>query len=357
MRKVTYLSFFIFFLSCKIDKAKSINVKFENLKDNTKILLATFENNPRKIDSTFAYKEKFELYFKNAEEGLYIIKIMGENNYYQDFWYNGNDLTLIGDFDNQSSIKFIQSPENDFLIDYRNLPSKFDNETEKAFEKYKEGVKLDYEIEIIMNKIRKEQINLLFGKPNFIFSLNEIIRLKNYINTDRLKDFYNSLNDKFKNTKQGQTILDYINSKKIEINKPYIDIEASDLSGNKHRLSDFKGKIILLDFMASWCSPCHKQNEEEFLPLYKKYNDLVIISYSADEDYKMWEKSVSKSSFRWLNISNLNGLRDPIFYKYGVHGLPHSFLIDKKGILIKEFKGYNKDKIIEREIKKILKKD
>ena len=201
-------------------------------------------------------------------------------------------------------------------------------------------------------------LNIKLKLINNLFSVKEIIKHKNKISKSKLKSFYESLDYDIKNTTNGKLIKNYLSSNQITVGKKYIDFEAIDLNGKKIKLSNYEGKIILLDFWAYWCTICHVQNEQEFSYLNNKYkNDLVIISYSLDEEYDIWKKSTKKDSYKWTNLSNLMGMKDPLAFMYKVKNLPHSFLINQKGIVLKEFIGYKKDSIIEKELKKLIYKN
>ncbi len=362
MKKYFYfLSIFFFFFCAKKELVslndKTIKGNLKSLKDSTKIILATFDNASKKIDSTFTKNGKFELSLKNNKKGLYIIKIDETDPFYFDFWFASKNLVITGDYNEKESIRINDSPDNDFLIKYRNILGKYDDRVKEVYEKISDEKNIEQEIEKIMQLIREDQINLLFEKPNFLFCMDELIRLKKYIPKKRIASFYNALEQESRNTEQGKIILSYLKSDRIKIGAKFIDFKAKDLKNKIVKLSDFQGKIILLDFMANWCVVCHVQNKEEFTYLHKKYKDeLVIVTYSVDDDIDIWKESVKKDTYKWINISNLKGLKDPVAYQYGVHALPHSFLIDKEGVIRKEFIGYKKDDGIEKEIIKILSK-
>jgi peroxiredoxin len=364
MKKITFLLLTIIIISCSINNKESkiskysLSGEIKNLKDSTFIILKTFNSNPRAIDSTYLQNNRFILNFNNSKKGLYLLKLKDSKDsmlLYFDFLFENKDLQIKGDFNKKETVKINNSPINDFLRNYRNIPLKYNSQLENIFKTIKDQEKIQFYFEKFKDSIENDQINILFTKPNNLFSINEILRLKHKISKNKMFDFYTKLNKELKISPNGKLIKEYLSSNQITTGKKFIDFKAKDLSGKNVNLSNFKGKIILLDFWAYWCTWCHVQNKEEFSGLNKKYkNDLVIISYSLDEEEDMWEKSVKKDSYKWVNLSNLKGMKDPIAYKYKVNNLPHSFLIDKEGIIIREFIGYSKDSLIETEIKKLI---
>jgi peroxiredoxin len=368
MKKITILLILsIFFNSCKETKNRSklnqyhIKGELKNLSDSTLIILRGFKNNSITIDSTYASFNKFSLKINKNDEDLFVIDFKNLNDsivHSFDFWFENKDTYLSGDFNDKQTLNIEESKTNDLLREYRNILTYYDKLIMKAIENETNPKKIDEIFLTFVDSLENDQINLVLANPNNLFSVKEILRNKTKISKSKLKEFYNNLNENIKNSTKGKLIKKYLFSNQITIGEKYIDFEAIDLNGKKAKLSDYEGKIILLDFWAYWCTWCHVQNEKEFSYLNEKYKkDLVIISYSLDEKHEVWKKSTKKDSYKWTNISNLKGKNDPVTYMYKVKNLPHSFLINPKGIVINEFIGYEKDSLIEKEIKKILKKD
>lgn len=364
LKKIISIITILIFISCNLDNKNnkdenySLSSVINNLEDSTLVVLKTFSNNSKKIDSALVVNGRFNLKFFNQNEGLYLITIKDSKPYSFDFWYDKKNLQLDGDYNKKESIKIKNSPTNDFLRKYRNIPQKYNSQIENALKNVTDPEKSDEIFQKFVDSIEMDQINMLFTNPNNLFSLNEIVRLNTKISKNRLNSFYNSLNNEMKKKPDVKILESYINSNQISIGEKFIDFEAIDLNRKKTKLSDYEGKIILLDFWAYWCTWCHVQNEKEFSYLNEKYNkDLVIISYSLDEEYDIWKNSTKKDSYKWTNLSNLMGMKDPVAFMYKVKNLPHSFLINQKGIVLKEFIGYKKDSIIEKELKKLIYKN
>lgn len=355
---ILILSINLLFISCKENKKALISGEIKNLPDSSYININAFYFKPKKVDSVFMQKDNFLVDFKNNKEGLYYMEIKNIKDstlYFLEFWYEKKELKIIGDFNNKDDIKFTNSTINDFLRAYRSIPEKYMTNIENTFKKIKDPKKGEILYEKFMDSIQNDQIDFLLVKPKNQFSIDEILILKHKISKNKLTTFFNELDEELKISSGGKLIAEYLSSRQIKIGEKFIDFTAKDLAGNNIKLSDFKGKIILLDFWANWCTWCHVQNKEEFTYLNEKYKkDLVIVSYALDEEKQVWENSVKKDSYRWINLSNLKGLNDPVTYNYNVSLLPHSFLINKEGIITKQFIGYKKDSLIEKELKKLL---
>ena len=168
------------------------------------------------------------------------------------------------------------------------------------------------------------------------------------------------------------------NNKKVELDsldnyktKPIIEIGSldnyktaplfslPDQYGNMIHLDDFKGKFLLIDFWASWCPPCRKENPN-LVKLYKKYNPkgLAFLSISLDglnndeNGKKKWVNAIIEDQLNWINVSELKGWNSEIVNLYNITNIPHTVLIDKKGNIIAE-KVFGKK--LEHEIEKMMK--
>ncbi|MEX2590339.1 MAG: TlpA disulfide reductase family protein [Chitinophagales bacterium] len=119
-------------------------------------------------------------------------------------------------------------------------------------------------------------------------------------------------------------------------------INLPDTSGKEITLEQLKGKIVLIDFWASWCKPCRKVNPK-LVQLHKKYRDtefenaegFEILSVSLDSDRKKWIAAIEKDKLYWpWHVSELKGWQSKVALDYKLESIPASFLIDQKGMII-----------------------
>jgi thiol-disulfide isomerase/thioredoxin len=131
-----------------------------------------------------------------------------------------------------------------------------------------------------------------------------------------------------------------------------LDFTVVSLKGDSIKLSALKGKVLLLDFWASWCGPCRYSNKK-LVKLYSKYKDkgFEILGVSLDEEMKDWKKAVTKDKITWMQGIDRGGWDAITAIKWQIDALPTSFLVNQNGDVV----AINLEKDdLEKKIKELL---
>ncbi len=131
------------------------------------------------------------------------------------------------------------------------------------------------------------------------------------------------------------------------------DIVLPSLDGTSISLSSLKGKVVLIDFWASWCGPC-RYNNRDLKEVYNKYHDkgFEIFAISLDENKGAWKHAVLQDEVKWLQVIDAKSVRgNGVTRDWQIQYIPTSFLIDKVGKLVEVSPRIHE---LERSLKKLL---
>ncbi len=183
---------------------------------------------------------------------------------------------------------------------------------------------------------------------SLLLSLDE-----NSIYENNIIAYAKGLKGKFKNKQIEAFITQMEALDKITIGKIAPEIIAESPEGKTLKLSDLKGKYVLIDFWASWCGPCRQENPL-VVQAFKKYSskNFTVFSFSLDDDKDKWIKAIKDDGLTWGHVSDFKGFESPVALAYNVVAIPFSILINPEGkIIAKNLRGSSLDLFLNKKLK------
>ncbi len=343
------------FTSCGGDKRKgSFELKgtLENSKGETIYLEELSPNGIKAIDSTsLDDKGNFEFMNANPKIGFYRLKV-NEQNFAMLVCDSTQKITLTGNIiDLGNTYKVEGSPDTKLFLQF--------NAIGKGIQAVADS--LGREFNAILGNMQKDSLRMdslsKVFEPIYTGTINKRVQviadliLANLgsmaclagiqqLQPEKFLDVYTKLDESLSEKYPGNTYILRFHQEVENLSRLAIGSQAPEITlpgpdGTLVSLSTFRGKIVMIDFWASWCKPCRKENPN-VVRLYNLYHKkgFEVFGVSLDEEKDNWIDAIKTDGLTWIHVSDLAGWKSSVCPVYGISAIPLTVLLDKEGRII-----------------------
>ncbi len=349
--------------SCKNNKEFIINGKVENAGSVKKVQLYEMD---QLVDSAFLNENNEFKFKKISVDPNFYTMVIGDKNFLI-IAQNGDEITFETDYNNAENTYTIEgSSDSEKIREF--------NKVSNDYGKVYKDIETEYSQQLSLHPNSKDSIyNSLM--PNFQKNMDaysqEALKF-GQDNKDNLAGFYavgtidqtryetqlikyaEEIKGKYPNNKAVQSFAEkMLAAKPISVGQPAPLFELPTPDNKMVKLSDLKGKYVLLDFWASWCAPCRQENPN----IVKQYNTFkdkgfTVLSVSLDKKKDAWEKAIADDKLAWTHVSELKEWDGKVSMQYKIESIPSSFLLDPQGkIIAKNLRGSELEAFLSKTLK------
>ena len=327
--------------ACNKNENFKVNVSLKNGNDQTVYLQKYIDNAPVTIDSAVIANEMAVLTApKDDPQVLYTLKVKGKRGS-MPFFTDNKDVTIVGDINNTRDVEIMGAETQTEWNAYNEAQNQFNSQIRELYAVMQQAfadndsIKMD-SLNTVGNALMEEQANyrdeyIKSHGDNFLahYLLDES---KQEYDLSALKEMMASFTTESIYTKD---LNDYIaKQERLEVGQPFIDFTLQTNDGEQVTLSERIGqnKLTLVDFWASWCGPCRKENPV-VKAAYEQFHQLGfdVIGISVDQDEAAWLQAVEEDQLPWTQVRDSE---NKVSEDYLIYYIPSNFLFDQNGTMV-----------------------
>ena len=318
-----------------------VNVSLKNGNDRTVYLQKFVDNAPVIIDSAIIANETAVLTASTDNpQVLYALKVKGMRGS-MPFFADNKDVAIVGDINNPKDVEIMASETQKELDAYNKQLNEYDVQIrdlyavmQQAFSD-NDSIKMD-SLNKVGTALMEQQDNFrddyIKAHPDSFVTHYILEQVKQDYPLDQLKEMMAGFTTK---SIYSEKLNDYIaKQERLEVGQPFIDFTLQTIDGENVTISEriAQNKVTMIDFWASWCGPCRKENPV-VKAAYEQFHELGfdVIGVSVDQDEAAWLKAVEEDQLPWTQVRDSENNASEL---YMIYYIPSNFLFDQNGTMI-----------------------
>ncbi|WP_235884511.1 TlpA disulfide reductase family protein [Pedobacter hiemivivus] len=356
VKRISYILLMcVVFAACKDKGSFVIEGQFKNATPGSKVYLFGLQKDHQTpLDST-VFSDKGEFKFTHSSSAVDFFRISSGHSEYMIIAKNGDQIKINADLADKTlaysisgameadKLEELNKVKNQYMGKISDIQKKFDEAVAAQPDQrdaIMEQLKPAYTQEI--DGLNKAVLKFAQGNTTSLASFYAINLLNPAEYEQEMSDYADKIKSNFNdNAAVTEFLVKMAKLKSVQVGQPAPEFTVDGIDGKSIKLSDFKGKYVMLDFWASWCRPCREENPN-VVKAYNTYKDknFTILGISLDKDPAAWKSAVMADKLTWAQGSDLKDFDSPMAKLYAIEAIPSSFIVDPSGkIIAKNLRG------------------